>query len=81
MKEIQGKSRREGRNTSFPKNACVGDGGKSVLVRVRARFELGGGELSGVNCKSDFKAKSMAELQEQGLQCFSGNSRLQLKWF
>ena len=41
----------------------------------------GGGKLSGVNCKSDFKAKSMVELQEQGLQCFSGNSRLQLKWF
>ena len=29
----------------------------------------GGGELSGVNRKSDFKAKSMAELQEKGLQC------------
>ena len=43
MKEIQGKSRREGRNTSLPKNARVGDGGKSVLVRVRARFELAGG--------------------------------------
>ena len=58
--------------------------GKSILVRVRARFELGGGggELSGVNCKSDFKAKSMAGLQEkQGFSAYSGNSRLQLKWF